>query len=634
MPDHRNFASQVSHVQPGSPVSASNTSMSTRQLEQRTNYLREVLEGAEAGKVLVRQDQPLHVSVQAGHAVYWNAADKCFDRALAGVTSDAASNAMVPLDTADCLGICLAKTGATAGAIAMLGMLRCDAATMSVMIDGNVSPGRYYLSSQQPGKLVKQRPPVTVAVAHVLGPLDDCESDSWVFVYPQMRDFLEDHVHYQIDLYAQPAGSHVPPPEGEPHEILDPDGSQPGWLPADHASFQGAAPAGARFGYNLAQHAELRQIWPPIPITATLLELHQPHGDPDRISGYERVPDAYVRFDQYGIWWMTDCYNQVPWAADLDTTGSEPLESESSESSQICPTTQPFSLRLSFLKMTFATDKSVVTSLQSADGEAIEFVNPAGNPATAGDLVARLNLAALIAPDLVRGGTAIKGIVDERLTFERGWIAEGLIAGSEGVVLAGSHQERLDPTLPAGPGNPVLHQGIITVDIQTDPVERELTPQLVRLQDVLESEYRGVDYLGFPQGRNSNIRLRFNVPTAGLPLNPRLKIRTLIFGRATGPFSAMQMSYHRVVRPAAGTPTPITTSSTSVDYNVVTPSDDYDGNGTDLPVDNAIEIESDAFVVAAGDTVFVTVGRLAAAVPPFGAEIGLIRVAGVIVQGV
>ena len=45
----RNFSSRVSHVQPGSPVSAGNTGKSTRELEQRTNYLKEIIDAVELG---------------------------------------------------------------------------------------------------------------------------------------------------------------------------------------------------------------------------------------------------------------------------------------------------------------------------------------------------------------------------------------------------------------------------------------------------------------------------------------------------------------------------------------------------------------------------------------------------------
>jgi len=174
----RNFNSQVSHVQPGSAVSASNTSKATRQLEQRTNYLREIIEAVEAGRLLVRRDQALHTDVVAGDAVFWDSEEKHFDRALAAVENNETTGTFVPTASSDCLGICMLKESATSGIIATVGMVKLPAAVLSAMTGGDTAPGRYYLSAASPGKLVRQRPPVTVAVAYVLGPADDCETDS------------------------------------------------------------------------------------------------------------------------------------------------------------------------------------------------------------------------------------------------------------------------------------------------------------------------------------------------------------------------------------------------------------------------------------------------------------------------
>lgn len=626
------FSSQVRHVQPGSAVSAGNTSAATRDLESRTNYLKEVVDHAEAGHVLVRYDQPLHPSVQVGDCVYWDPDELAFCQALAGVALDDESGTFAPTRASDCLGMCVSKNGDTSGHIASLGMIRLTADELDYVTRGDSNPGRYYLSAAHPGKLVRQRPPVTVAVAHVIGHLNDCDSDVWVFLYPQMRDFLEDHIHFQYHLVPRPAGSHVPPAPGDPHVITSPDADAQGWLPADHASFGGHAPAGAVFGYNLSAHPELANNWPPIPVSAAILEILQPATPAtDQVEGLQRVPAAYVTMNQYGIWWMTDCYNQVPWPSDLDTT--QPEDSSGSSAAMVCPVEAPFSLILSYIKMTFATDRTVVTSLRPADGSPLKFTDDEGQIAATGDLYADLNLQLLVDPLNTRGGQVLKTITSNRLTFGRGWVAEGLIAGSDDVILSGSHQELLDPDSPAGPTNPTIHQGLITVDVQIDPIEREVPPQIVKLEDALESEYSGIPYIGFPQGRTSSVRIRFNVPPAGLPHNPRMKLRGVFFGRAAGPFPAVTASYYRMIRPTDGTPTPITSGDTGLTFDVVTPSDDYDGAGTDLPPYSAIEVESSEFTVTAGDTIFVTLSRAVNASPLYTAELGLIRIGGIVYSG-
>ena len=160
-----------------------------------------------------------------------------------------------------------------------------------------------------------------------------------------------------------------------------------------------------------------------------------------------------------------------------------------------------------------------------------------------------------------------------------------------------------------------------------------MNPQITRLGDALEREHKEVEYIGFPDGRDSAIRMRYNVPPSGLPTTPNIKIRALVWGRAEGPFSAMTMSYYRIARPTDGVPTPVVEGDTAITFDVVTPSDDYDGLGTNLPLDNVIEVESEEFSVAAGDTIYVTLSRASGAVPLFAADIGVIRIGGIIVPG-
>jgi hypothetical protein len=635
-------------------------------LEGRTNYLREIIESIEAGNLIGVRDQPLHPDVIAGTAVYWDSQNSNFDKALAGVINDPASGQFITTEASNVVGICVGKTGPTTGMIALLGMTRMSQEALANMIVGEVAPGRYYLSGTEAGKLVRQRPAVTVAVVYLHGPTDACEEDSWVYINPCMKDFLEDHVHLQFCLAPFPAGDHVRPTGPDDcHGIINPDATKPGWLPADHESFQGKAPAGAFFGYNLAAHPELSRAWPPIPPGSSVLEMYHPlEGHEDEFQGLERVPSEYLRIDKNGIWWCTCCYGKVPWPVDFESDSTDywiwvdnndhvwmnastaiwidgaSSMSASSLSTQlqssnslgdVCPRVARTKLVLSFTKMTFATDKTVVTSLQALEGEPIEFVNCVGNAANTGDLHARLVIEALIKSTTTRGGLVIKDIADSSLGFNAGWVTEGLVAGSDVVMLSGTNQVLLDPTLPLSDTNPVLHQGVVTINVQLDPVERELNPQVVKLGDALEREYQGVTYLAFPNGRDSGIRMRYNVPPGGLPTAPKMKIRAKLFGRSVGPFSAMEMRYYRITRPGAGVPFPIVSGDTNIAFDVVTPSDDSDGSGTDLPADQVIEVESEEFSVEPGDTVFVELIRMNDAGPLYQNDIGLIRIGGIIV---
>jgi len=356
-------------------------------------------------------------------------------------------------------------------------------------------------------------------------------------------------------------------------------------------------------------------------------------------KGLERVSSDFYVLDKNGIWWMTDCYNEVPWPTDLDTTpqfssslssSSAALVSSSSLSSSsgsfadagVCPVPNPMRIILSFIKMTFLTDKTVVTSLQPDEGQPLEYVNCDGVVAKTGELFSRLKLKLLV-EDEYEGGQVIKGVTDDN-KFKRGWATEGVIAGSDKVILSGTRTRLLDITSPAGSGNPLVHQGLVIVDIQVDPTERELLPQLVVLGDAVERVYKGIAYLGFPTGRDSGVRAKFVVPAEGLPLVPKLKIRAQLFGRGLGTMTDMDTSYYISVRPTTGSPTPIIAGDTALVM------------ATNVAVnpDEIHEIESEEISVTAGDTIFVSLERANAGTPVYDFEMGLVRLGAIIVPGV
>jgi len=169
--------------------------------------------------------------------------------------------------------------------------------------------------------------------------------DGTVVVNPDVKDFLEDHIHYSVNLVAMPAGDCDVVSDGSTHAVTTPDPTQQGWLPADHASFGGVAPAGAKFGYNMAAHPELQSLWPPLPMAAVLLEMQRSSTDPMLQQILGRVSSNFVTFDINGIWWMSDCYGQAPWPVDCGST--------SSASSRSCASVPTMALILSFIKQTF-----------------------------------------------------------------------------------------------------------------------------------------------------------------------------------------------------------------------------------------------------------------------------------------
>lgn len=605
------FPSRVRHVQDGEPVNASVTSRPTQALQAQTQYLYELLMAAEAGKALVHRGVTVEAAAQVGQPVFWNATTCRYELAMAGVESDPVAGVLRATPASDTLGLVLAKgPGPTDADVVLMGVVTFD--SLAAAIDGPVSPGRYYLSAAEPGKLVQQRPPASVAVCYVYGTMTTCETQVTVFVLPQMRDFLEDHIHYQFALAAQPAGDHVVAEPDGTHTIANPDSTLRGWLPADHSSFGGRAPTGAKFGYNLAAHPEVARVWPPIPIQSCLLEMLRPE-NADPLTGFGRVASEYVQFTTHGIWWMSDCYGEVPWPTHY--TG----ENSSSSLATTCPTVSTVKLLLSFVRMTFTTDKTVVTSLRPATGSPFEIVDCDGQPATTGDLYARLRLDAATDTAEYHGGQVLKVLLDG-FRFGRGWVTEGFIAGSDYVVLNGTQQRRLTP---GDTSTPVVHQGIVTVDVNINP-ERELVPDIVQLNDALEREYRNVMYLGLPSGRTSSLRLRFNIPSLGLPTNPQFTLRTQLLALSDGNFPSIQASYYRLPRPSP-TAVALTEGDTALP-----------AYGASMAVEAAMTYEtlSGPIPISPGDTLYVSITRSATAVPVYGDDVGFLRFTGLITAGV
>ena len=611
------FPSRVKHTQSGESVTAGVASRAAQALEGRTNFLKNQLDAIESKSLLVHSDAACDPAVLEGQPVYWHDANLRYELALAAVETDTATGTLVPTASADCVGLVLKKKGNGATCdVAMLGLAFYGSLTNA--IDDEITAGRYYLSSSTPGKLTKQRPPVTVAVAYVFGPLDACDENSWIFVSPQMRDFLEDHIHYCFDLFARPAGDHIAPEVNGCWTIDNADATLTGWLPADDAVFDGNAPTGAVFGYNLTTHTALSQVWPPIPLSAVGISFDKGDG----IGGTEiqiNGTNPLVKIDSNGIWWMSCCEGQQPWPEDFGSSNSSSISSSAGDVD--CPRTESMHIKLCFAKMVFATEKTVVTSLQPADDQPLIYKNCEGEIATTGDLHSELDINALVTTTDEVGGSVLKKINDANLAFGAGNVTEGLINGSDRLEISGSIQRYSTPDDSA---TAVVHQGLVTINFLTDPLDRTLNPQITYLGDALErGQYKGVHYIGFPEDRDSAIRLRFNVPYDGLPVDPALIIRTWIFGRLSSTLPQMTVGYQRLIRPTDGVPTPIVAGDTALTY----------ANSFAVTLDEVYEIDSSQFEIAAGDTILAELARAEDAAPTYAGEVGILRIEGVIVAG-
>ena len=628
-----NWQNNIKYVNAGEPVQAGIVNRPDQVLAARTDYLKDRLDASFVGQALFDAGATIAPDVLPGQPVYWNYTAHRYEKALAAAAIDATTQLLTIQPSSDCVGLCLRKHSATLGDIVLRGVVEVpelgNAVTTPLLEDhvhhAPILPGRYYLSASEPGKLVQQKPGVTVSVCYVQGPKDNCSDVPRVVVMPHTRDFIGEHTHYRFELVPAPAGSHDPEDAVSTgrHHITSPNPELPGWLPASHASFNGKAPVGAWFGYNLAKHPTLSNVWPPVPIQSVALLWDK---GLNRVGATEVPPgvEGLVVCDINGIWWMSNCHGDVPWPATLDTANPVPPPDATTGE---CPRVEAMRVTVVFLRMLYGNDRSIVTSLKPDTDSPITVVNCNGAPAMTGDLALNINLPVLAEESI--GGQALKEVVFGR-KFKKGWITEGVFTLSNQLTITSTRDTRrsltnaektafgIDPALTIP-----LHQGVVKIDYTDNLVEREISPQIIRLNDTVERLYMDIPYIGFPAGQASALRVRFNVADSNLGNNLMMKVRVQYFGRGGTPtqaatLPALYMTYRRLQKPAA-LGTPLATTDTAITFSSV----------VSLRVDTAVTRDSAAFDVAAGDTVLVTLGREYSPADVY-AEVGLLRITGIV----
>jgi hypothetical protein len=616
-------------INDGEQVRQSVANRMPQQIAQRTQNLKEILDSLLAGTALVARDVAVETGVLVGHAVYFHAASQEYRRAIAAVDYDPVSGAYVPSASSFVAGVCLWKHTGTRADIVQLGITPLDW-TNAIGSAGNTpaEAGAYYLSGTIPGRLTKQKPPVSVFVAYLHG-------DTYGQVLPTPRDVLEQHVHYAFSLYAQPAGVVACTAPNNPYTFLSVDPTSPGWLPDSDPVFGGMAPAGAVYGYNLAQHPALQKIWPPMPLGSCYVEMNG-----------VGVPAGRFSADCNGLWWYDSCYGRAPWpttegcssssssSSPSSSSSSSPSSSSSSSPSssaspaEICdsgPTLEQLgfvrvdpaqrTLKLYFTKMVFKTDNSVVTSLTRNRSAIPVQLFGCDKTATSrtGDIYLDFILDLLYSEGHA-GSAVIKRLVqtpEGQLTAVRGPVVEGLLPGAF-ITLAGN----LNPLTGA-------YNGLVTVNNDPSFLQvRDLAVALVSLDNVRQDFKSDLFYLAFPRGKTSQFRGRVDLPTTLITADMVLRLSfwilaldgTVLTSQAV---PALQMS-HRILSDP-GAPCAVQTLLT-VDTALVPLAT------CDAAVNEYFKIDSyDIAGIVNGDQVFFTLKRVYdVALDTYG-DIGILR---------
>ena len=691
------FQELIDLIRDGELVSAAIANRSPQQLDQNVRYLRDVIEAALLGETLFARNKVVEVDAKVGMAMYYDYVSQTWKRALGGVETVSETGQLKTTRASQVWGVIYQKLTSTSADILLAGTADID---LTEAVDDTIDEGAiYFLSNSAPGKLITTDQPVSVAVLQTAGL--NADGSHKVLVNTSFQDLLTNHRHYKFVLQAVPAGTHVIPDFGEPHQITNPDSSIEGWLPADDAVFNGKAPTGAKWGYNLSVSG-LNDLWPPIPTENAVLELvrgrpiqpirkerltwtgtetiaangtflknidSQIAREDDEVMiatntlagneiivseatsvdqqvrltflntsgagpvdlteytldvfyfsssvenltiGYVPVPDDLVVIDRNGIWWMSDCYNEVPWPTAFG------LESSVSESVSVadCPTLLEMLLNLWFTKPIFQNTSTAVLSLQATASSGITIVcADTDDPASTGHLLLDLDLGLTFAgDDDAAGYLAFKTLDGNQIS--RGPVVESVTAGSNNMAITGDLKV----------GNKYYGNLVITVDNEVD--NKELSVDTVRLDGVTEEFYEDTIALGFAAGQNSEFRGRIHIPLSlNIPAGTLMKLRFRVMSKSstTLPQDLFSLAYRRVPSPTVLlAPVALPTADTAL-------ADQPTSDVAFSAVDMYFEFESETFAIVSGDTILFTLSR--ASIDSYGGDLLLLRQRGVLVDG-
>ena len=602
------WVSQVHPIKDGENVQASVANRMQYELQQRTDYLKSRLDALDAGQVLMARGVPVYynvddpASVLVGHAVYWDPTTGLYKAALARVVYDPVLGGFVTAPSSYVMGICVFKYGNGTADIALNGLVDSMDFTQAIGTSGTTAAeaGAYYLSASIPGHYTKSSPPFGIYVCYLRG-------DGSAHVQPTPHEILEAHIHYAIDLVAQPAGELACPDPASNYAFVSADPSQPGWLPADSAIFGGFAPADAIYGYNLSADSKVNRIWPPFPPESVYLE-----------KNGIGVDSAHFRADSNGLWWLQNSYGNGPWPIEPRPCSGGYPEGSSSIPDPVGPTLEQMGfirtdpevchMRLYLTKLISKENAAVVASLSPAVGSPITVVGCDGKPASRGNLQLGLNLSGNVTP----GDTSMQALKSiNGFQFTQGYVVTGLQAGANVQIMA-------------KPGTGALVNGMLRGELSISASTTSASEggtDLVALNGVREDSLSNVFYLAFPQGRQTAVRARINLPNSGVPgPTPWLRLWCWMMSLTSGiVLPPLSITYRVLKRPNPMTPydrlaLPPADSSLTIGFDPT--------NWGAVSLNNYLELNSDPFPVAAGAEILATIQR---PVDTYAGDVALLR---------
>ena len=458
---------------------------------QRQNilFLKEFLEFIELGQSLFVAEATVEPAAEVGMPVYWNYVTSQFERSK--ISINVVNDSSVVMPSSEVWGIIKVKTAADRATIILDGLATIDLTASTS--DANPQ-GKFYLTNEA-GKM-------SPAAANLAVPVLLATGDGRCLFRPW---FAEQYQRYQISRYvleADPAGSSSL--AGGTWTVTA-DDTQRGWLPANHASFNGQAPSGFAFGYNIAAHADLAEQWPPSAID--LVRLEWDTGQPEHGGAVSILhgPDARVLIDNSGIWWRSNCDQEVPWYSTV------------SGSTLGCPKVYPAAMTL-YLHQILAGDAVNQTTLRAV-GNGLQVTRRGTDQvADRGDLDIKLATAFLMSDVVDNDSHLAVKTQNQSGLLERGTVVTRVTSASDGLTVASSAA--------GGAGN-------ITLSL-TPQTSQLIAPQKIALDGASEESYLDTIGIGLPNGRDACYRAYFYLPPGDQRTSYRLQYEAWYAATVTG----------------------------------------------------------------------------------------------------
>ena len=547
----------ITYINNGDAVSAAVANTPIYQLKKETEQLQDKFDTTEAGNTLIFRDIPCDSSVLVGMPVYWDTDSQQCKAAYIQAELNETTKEYISSKSSDCIGLVYRKNSAYSADILVSGLLSFPA--VSEALGGNT--GKFYLGIT-PGSLTCNAISHAFPLGVALGPLGKCDDQYWIYFNPCFTNNVFQHQHFSVDLVCQVV------------ESLD----QEGWIHLAGTDIE--APTGAKYMYNMA-NGELAKLWAPIPITAISATVDWAFPG-ESVGGKELTINkehSLLKITENGIYWMSEYLI--------------PVEGGPSEPEVPVDFVKEFRLTLHFSKIRYANRLEFVTNLRPYDNHPFKFVNCKGEEASSGDLYAQFTLQ-----DDPITGTNYDGLSLRRFTDD--WKSE-LLPSVHGIHLSGNgsitHDDNTHTyTVNENGVNVEYASGNLKLNLSPYAANTEISPQIIKVGAAQEREYMGITYLGLPYGRDSSLRLKFEIPSNYCSGNCTFKLRMQCLASSGGMYAQANITYLKLPRG----------NSNLSDLH------EYDITGAtfgNVVAQSSFEVESNPITVTPGDTLVIIISR-------------------------